>query len=202
MNHRLIFENALRLCNLGFSISPPLVKGASNKGCTVERWKPYQSERASLDQIVYWYQRYAGLNYAIITGKISGIIVVDADDEAAEQVVQKACPPTPLMQVSGSGHGTHYIYRHPMNRSIRNVQKIVKDGVKYNLDIRGDGGLFVGPGSIHETSKLPYQETQTWTLELLKKTPIFDPSWLLEKKLPKKKEDWKEIVCRNQWKCK
>ena len=197
MSERSIFTNIARLWNMGFSISPPLIPGAA-KGHTVERWKPYQTVRATPKQIYSWYQKYPDHNYAVITGMISQIVVLDADDEEAEKLVKSKCPSTPVMQVSGSGRGKHYIYRHPMIRQIRNVQKVNK----FNLDIRGDGGLFVGPGSIHELTKLPYLETEIWTKELLSNAPIFNPSWLHEKsyKKEKKQEAWKKIVCQNQWK--
>ena len=199
MNHKIIFENVLRLWDIGFSISPPLVKGSA-KGHTVEKWKPFQTERASIDRIYEWYQKFRGYNYAIITGKVSGIVVLDADDENAEAFVNTRCLPTPIRQISGSGHGSHYVYRHPMTRQIRNIQKITDKGIKFNLDLRGDGGLFVGPGSIHEKTKLAYRETQIWSKELLLQTPIFDPNWFSTKPTIKKLDGWKRIVCKNQWK--
>lgn len=105
-------------------------------------------------------------NFALITGAVPwsndnpGIIVVDSDDAEAEALVQQNCPPTPMMQVTGSGN-KQFVYRRPsveLVPYIGNSQKTIIGGEAFNLDVRGDGGYIMTPGSIHPRTKKLYQE--------------------------------------------
>jgi hypothetical protein len=60
-------------------------------------------------------------------------------------------------------------------------------GSEYGIDIRGDGGYIMAPGSIHPKSQNLYREMEPWTLELLQQCPVHDPSWLpCERSQPKR----------------
>jgi len=61
---------------------------------------------------------------------------------------------------------------------IANRQKTWIDGRQYNLDVRGDGGYIMAPGSIHPTTGKLYREEIPWTLDLLMQCPVYDPTWL------------------------
>src|SRR6266404_2614182 len=112
-----ILDFALRLHDLGFSISPPV---APQGKWPILHWKPYQTERASKKQLIDWALEYSYFNYAVITGKLSGIVCLDADNAMAEEVITKNCPATPMLQVSGSGRGRHHIYRYPTTGPVPN----------------------------------------------------------------------------------
>ena len=68
----------------------------------------------------------------------NGIVVLDADDELSEELILNRVPETPMLQTTGKGK--HFVFRHP-GFHVGNPSKIKVDGVKYNLDIRADGGL-------------------------------------------------------------
>ncbi len=109
---------------------------------------------------------------------MSGVICLDADNQNAEAVISKHCPPTPMRQLSGSGRGHHHIYRHPGSH-VPTCGGIKVHGVRIEgLDLRGDGGLFIGPGSLHHRTDQPYRMVETWTKELLAAVPTFDLNWL------------------------
>jgi hypothetical protein len=127
------------------------------------------------------------LNFALLTGAAPwaasnpGIVAIDPDDDEAEEVVRRHCPPTPMIQLTGSGH-VHRVYRKPRVEDvpyIGNRQKAWIDGRQYNLDVRGDGGYIMAPGSIHPTTGKLYVEEVPWTLELLMQCPVYDPGWLI-----------------------
>lgn len=71
-------EAALKYQGAGFSVIP--VK--KDKKPYLKSWKKYQTERASRKQIRQWWQQWPDANPAIVTGKISGVDVVDVDTEA------------------------------------------------------------------------------------------------------------------------
>lgn len=177
---------APRIYDLGFSVTPPFVPGGG-KGQTIKPWGPYQSERMARQQVLDYSYAKQNYNYGIITGAVSGVVVLDTDDQFAEALVGKHCPPTPVQQRSGSGRGTHHVYRHP-GYPVANCSKVSHQGTPYNLDVRGDGGLIVGPGCVHERTGGLYKEVEPWTQELLAEAPVFDPTWLqLDQKAKKPK---------------
>ena len=142
-----ILDYALPLHDLGFSISPPV---PPNGKFPVLKWKPYQAERASKMQLIRWAFEYPYFNYGVITGRLSGVVCLDADSPAAEAVIAENCPPTPMRQASGSGRGQHHLYRYPATGLVPTGKSIKAHGVEVaGLDLRGDGGLFIGPGSLH-----------------------------------------------------
>lgn len=170
-----ILDYALPLYDLGFSISPPIPLHGKNPHLL---WKEYQTVRASKRQLIDWAFDYPYSNYGVITGALSNIVCLDADNLDAEAAISKHCPPTPMRQLSGSGRGQHHIYRHPGSH-IPTGSSIKVHGVQVKgLDMRGDGGLFIGPGSLHRLTRLPYQMIDPWTKEMLATVPVFDPNWL------------------------
>ena len=172
--------------DLGFSISPPV---ATSGKWPLLNWKEYQTQRASKQQLVEWAWEYPYSNYGVITGSLSGVICLDADNPTAEAAIAEYCPPTPMRQLSGSGRGQHHLYRHP-GSYVKTGDGIEVHGVKIKgLDIRGDGGLFIGPGSLHRSSKRLYQMVEQWTTQMLASVPVFDPNWLGIKAEPKKSSE-------------
>ena len=180
----------LRLYGMDFNLIPMDGK----KPCIP--WKPYQQQRVTVEEIKEWmrgsfpskdgenFWKAKNLNFALLTGaapwsdRNPGIVVIDTDDEEADELVGQHCPDTPMRQVTGSG-GVHRIYRRPaVNLHLSNRQKTWFAGHQYNIDLRADGGYIVCPGSIHPRTGRIYQEDSPWTLDLLMRCPVYDPAWL------------------------
>lgn len=195
-NHRT--QILRRLYGMEFNLIP-----ISGKHPPCIEWKQFQTVRISVEKLKEWmrgtfpakneknFWKPEILNFALITGATPwsssnpGIIVVDSDDEEAEALVKERCPETPMMQVTGKD-GFHRVYRRPEDH-ISNRQKTVIDGKNYNLDIRGDGGYIMAPGSIHPKTQKLYRELEPWTPELLQQCPVYDPTWLAcERSQPKR----------------
>lgn len=159
-----------RLYDLGFSLvgMPPFFKRPLTK------WKRFQTERLPKGPLEWAY--IGRNNLFLITGEVSGVIVVDTDDVAAEELVNKHCPETRMMVRSGSRRGFQRFYRHPGFR-VRNHQGLCIGGEKYKIDIRGDGGGVASPGSTH-TSQLQYEWIEPFTADMLESIPVYDPKWL------------------------
>lgn len=126
------------LAQLGFSVVP-ITRGSKKPDLP---WKSYQTSKPSSDLVNAWAN--ADLNVGVITGRISNIVVLDVDSAEAQMLVDGlGLPKTPVVR---SARGRHYYFRFPKTE-IRNSTNI--NGVK--LDCRGEGGLVVGPGSLHPT---------------------------------------------------
>lgn len=168
-------ENARRLLRLGFSVIPldhpdePIANEPNQRGkVPAIRWAPFQQARPSDDNLVSWFGNGHKRNTGIPTGSISGIVVVDTDTEAAEDWAKSNLPATAFQVVTAKGR--HRYYLHP-GQSIPNKARI-RDGI----DVRGDGGYVVGPGSQHASGHV-YRAPEPWP-DTLEGVPVFDVSWL------------------------
>lgn len=156
-------DAALYYASLGWSVIPLRPK---DKKPALKSWEPYQKERASEEQIRAWWKKWTRANIGIVTGTISGIIVLDVDGpEGQESIADKELPPT-TCATTGSG-GAHYIFKHP-GGEVRNFARRLP-----GLDLRGDGGYIVAPPSIH-----PNGNTYEWGLPPEMEQPRFPPAWL------------------------
>tara|TARA_R110001632_G_scaffold26280_1_gene71140 strand:+ start:16099 stop:18213 length:2115 start_codon:yes stop_codon:yes gene_type:complete len=123
-------EWAVAYCELGFQVIPigedkkPLVK-----------WKEYQLTEQEPELVEELWDRFPTAGIAVITGELSGIVVVDCDDEQSIREFEKLGCTTPVMQTTKRGR--HYFFKHP-KRVIKNAT--TWRGIK-NIDVRGDGGL-------------------------------------------------------------
>jgi hypothetical protein len=111
------------------------------------RWVDYQTKEITEDQVRAWWARWPKANIGLITGAISGVIVLDVDVPHGEKTLRDggySLPPTPTVR-TGSG-GLHYYFRHP-GFECRNFAGKSGKTILPNVDFRGDGGLIVLPPS-------------------------------------------------------
>lgn len=122
-----------------------------------------------------WWQRWPDAGVAIVTGAVSGLVVVDVDgDEGvaalkALEAEHGALPRTRLAQTGGGGW--HLLFAHP-GVEVRNSAGRLGPG----LDVRGDGGYVIAPPSPH-----PSGSTYRW---IRKREPLPAPEWLLTSMRP------------------
>jgi hypothetical protein len=136
-----LLETALKYLRLGWSVIPL----GRNKKPLLPEWTTYQRRVATEKEVRQWWGKWPNANIGVVTGAISGLVVLDADtDEATEYIQQKGMPPTPQ---AITGKGTHFYLKHPG----RNVTNKVNGEI--GLDVRGDGGYVMAPPSIHPNGK-------------------------------------------------
>lgn len=116
------------------------------------RWQVFQSERASEQQLLGWFDRWPESNVGIVTGVVSGLLVLDVDPrhggEASLRHLQCEHGPLPrTVEVTTGGGGRHLYFAHP-GGSVRN-----RVGIAPGIDLRGDGGCVVAPPSLHPSGK-------------------------------------------------
>jgi hypothetical protein len=116
------------------------------------RWEAYQKRRPTPDELRTWFQRWPDANVGLVTGAVSGLVVLDVDprhygDESLEELErQHGRLPHTIEALTGGG-GRHIFFKHP-GRTIRN-----RVGLARGIDLRGDGGLVVAPPSLHPSGR-------------------------------------------------
>ena len=137
-----------------------------------------------MDELYDWFSRESN-NIGIVTGKISGIVVVDLDSEAAQEFAKNnRFPDTPSVKTP---KGYHLYYKYPDNFEVRNFQK--RDDLP-NIDLRGDGGYVVAPPSVHPSGNV-YEWVDGKSLNNLPLSEDF-PSIILN--IKKEKTSIKELL--------
>lgn len=105
-------------------------------------WKQYQQERATPEQLAQWQQQYNPPAWAVITGVISNLIILDGDGEAGRETFERlGINPH---RHTGSG-GLHADFEYPgWYVPTLNSKSKVELGERWpGLDIRGDGGYAI-----------------------------------------------------------
>ena len=55
-------------------------------------WEPYQNRVATEEEINAWWTRWPDANVGIVTGAVSGLVVIDIDATEAKERVKKVVP--------------------------------------------------------------------------------------------------------------
>ena len=144
------FALAYHLYSLGLSIVP-----LSKKKRAVVKWKKFQTERCTIQNLVEW---FFDSNFipGIVTGEISGIVVIDCDSvDAIDDLLDSNAEESRVTQTTRRGR--HFIYRHP-GIDTRNRQGLGR----LDIDVRGDGGLVVA-----------YEDSMAWEPYDIAEAPIY-----------------------------
>jgi hypothetical protein len=114
----------------------------------IVRWEEFQRRRPDQDELRAWLDRRPDANLAIVTGAVSGVVVLDVDPRhggiasLARWERQHGVLPHTVEAQTGGG-GRHLYFAHP-GGELRN-----RVGLAPGLDLRGDGGVVVAPPSLH-----------------------------------------------------
>lgn len=184
-----ICNYALEYLKRGLSVIP-IRRG--DKKPLLESWKEYQERRATEEEIETWWKKWPEANIGIVTGKISGLIVLDIDgQEGLETIKAKNYPLPPTWASRTGGGGFHYLYKWP-GKEIGNFARKLP-----GIDLRGDGGYVVAPPSIHASGK-----KYNWLIPPEGEELADPPDWLLELAETKggklEPEDWKVTLIEGQ----
>ena len=134
-------------------------------------WEPYKTRLATEDEVRSWWQKWPDANIGIVTGAISGLLVLDVDGKEGRETLRRRNLRTyPTAIVNTGGGGWHYYYRHPGGHHPNTTGKV---GPK--VDSRGDAGYVVAPPSLHVSGN--HYEWATSPRDC----PLADPPpWLCE----------------------
>ena len=111
------------------------------------RWERYQGARPAESTVRRWWQRWPDANVGVVTGSVSGLVVVDVDPRhggdatlADLEAREGRLPPT--VEAFSGGGGLHLYLRHP-------GAAVPSGQLGPGLDVKADGGLVVAPPSRH-----------------------------------------------------
>jgi hypothetical protein len=135
-------------------------------------WTEFQTRRPTDAELCAWFATEQ--NLAVVTGAVSGVVVVDADSPEALRYCTRHLPYTPWQTRTAKGY--HLWYRHPGVR-VANRARLRIDGSTLAVDVRGDGGYVIAPGSLHATGAA-YVEAGDWSVSH-EQLPRFWPGWLV-----------------------
>jgi len=137
-------EAALKYHDRGYSVipikpgckDPPLVK-----------WEPFQTSRADRNTILSWWSSYPDANIGVVTGKLSGIIVVDHDKYKPTYSPEIALEYFPDSIITPSSKtpqgGLHMVFRCPDPAPSGRAEA----GGLRAIDLRAEGNYIVFPPS-------------------------------------------------------
>jgi hypothetical protein len=132
----------------GWSVIPIEPRGKR----PVVSWLEFQSRVADAEEIDAWFRRWPEANVGIVTGRVSGLVVVDVDarhggvGSLAELEIEHGTPPRTVEATTGGG-GRHLYFAHA-GATVPN-----RVGAAPGIDLRGDGGCVVAPPSIHPSGR-------------------------------------------------
>jgi hypothetical protein len=148
MHGRPAEQAALGYLARGWSVVPIEPRGKR----PLVRWEAFQRHAPGEAEVRAWFARWPDANVGVVTGRVSGLVVLDVDPrhDGAESLAglertHGSVPPG--IEAETGGGGRHLYFAHP-GGVVRN-----RVGVAPGIDLRGDGGLVVAPPSIHPSGR-------------------------------------------------
>jgi len=138
-------EAALEYARQGLSVIQLEVGGKR----PMRPWAQFQTERATEDQIIQWWEEYPECNVGIICGKISGVVVIDVDPRNGGDPAEISEIVETWQVVKTGGGGVHFFCEYPASGIAS------KPNLRPGVDLKSDGGYVVAPPSIHPSGD-PY----------------------------------------------
>lgn len=140
MTDRMLVTALQYLNKYGWAVIPC---GADKKPL-VPSWVEYQKRLPTEEEVNQWWKEHPQANIAVITGKISGLTVIDVDSEDGDEALWELLPPDfETVQVATPSGGMHYYCKFA--EGTRNAARWITD-----CDIRSEGGYVVAPPSSGE----------------------------------------------------
>jgi len=149
-----LYDEAIEAVERGWNIIP--ISVASKK--PLIKWAEYQTRAIDRETVDDWFengvpndygQRIKPFNIGLVTGAISGLCVVDCDNEDAVLYAMNKNIKSPFSV--RTTRGRHYYFRHP-GHGAKFANKVGGTGRDWpnveGLDFRGDGGYVLMPPSV------------------------------------------------------
>jgi hypothetical protein len=161
---------ALDYGRLGWSVIPIEPRGKR----PLVRWQVYQHRHPDATEVAEWFRRWPDANIAVVTGIVSGVVVLDLDprhgaDTSLQALEHKHGSIAETVEARTGGGGRHLYFAHPGEILHNRV------GLAPGVDLRGDGGYVVAPPSVHASGASYRWERSPDVCPL---APV--PDWLTE----------------------
>lgn len=139
----------------------PIKEGS--KQTALGQLAPYLERRATAEELRAW--SWPGVG--IVTGRVSGVLILDVDGPEGEAELKKhGHPITPMVRTANGG--LHLYFRHP-DHDVRTGIRVAP-----GLDVKASGGYVVAPPSVGANGK-PYE----WIVSIDEAELADPPEWLI-----------------------
>lgn len=138
-----MINNALRYLEEGWNVIPV----DQNKRPKIS-WKEYQQRKVTKADIEDWWSRWPGAGIAVLTGEISGLVVIDVDEKQGLEQLESFLQGRKTLTCLTGGGGKHFYFKHPGITQVPNAVRFLS-----GVDCRGDGGYVVVPPSVHHSGR-------------------------------------------------
>jgi len=130
------------------------------------KWEDFQKRKPTVEEIKEWWTRWPEANIGIVTGAISGVVVIDVDKpeegmRAVSEYLQTSKIPT-----ATTPRGGYHLYFKAPEKPLSN-----KAGTPQGCDFRGEGGYIIAPPSSNGTGK-GYKWINGLSLEQVEPSPL------------------------------
>ena len=132
---------ALKYHELGYSVIP---FREMEKRPAID-WREYQQRRPETHEIRSWWTKWPKANVGIVTGKISGICVIDIDTPEGKEIIDSILPESITPVAADTPRGGQHLWFSMPDFDFRNYQG--KNGIP-GVDVRAEGGVIVCPPSV------------------------------------------------------
>ncbi len=173
-----MLEHAIRYQELGYSVIPL----NDLKRPRIGEWGTFQRRPANKAEIIEWWRRWSTAGIGIITGAVSGgLMVVDRDgkDNPWPEDPDRQLDLSAALMVKTGGGGRHFYFRteEQLGNTIGTLG--------HKIDTRCEGGYVVAPPSMHQSGDR-YEFIGDDEIVPVSELPL-PPKWLLDElKSPKK----------------
>ena len=180
-------EAAKKYINRGWSVIPTQGK------IPLIPWLEFQTRITNKDTVDLWWDKWPNANVGIITGKISGITVIDIDGEKGKESLKQLRLAPTLMATTPNGFHLVFLYNPSYPQGVN---------ILPGLDIRNDGGFIVGAPSKGQDKLTKEEKNYYWIDSEISpiELPKFDSIFHGPINIPKpevKNPQWVEVLLKN-----
>lgn len=108
------------------------------------KWEEYQKRIATKAEVTQWFYDQPNSNIGLVTGEVSGFVVVDLDGPAGIATGKSLRLTSPVCVHTANGSHLYFRWHESLKNSVKKLP---------GLDIRGDGGQVAAPPSLHPNGK-------------------------------------------------
>ncbi|MEM2079750.1 MAG: phage/plasmid primase, P4 family [Nitrososphaerota archaeon] len=165
-HENLVKDYAFAYHQLNFVVIPTIPQ---KKQPAVE-WGSFQLNRASWNEIERLFdeaiEKYGDCGIGVICGKVSGLVVLDVDDENKwhEFCRKHNLNPEPSSIVVKTPHGWHFYFRYPRDKQINRLA--IRDDKEIIAELRGDNHFVVCPPTKMSDSEYIFVKDDPFTTPL------------------------------------
>lgn len=134
------------------------------------QWQQYQKKQATASEVDGWLAQFNDFDIGVVTGRISGLLVVDVDGDDGRKSLDAAHVTMPPTWTVKTPRGWHYYFKWPEKLDGIPTTKV---GVLPSVDLRGEGGyvVFYGWCPGRTPSDVELANAPGWLIDMVTNRP-------------------------------